>query len=648
MRALSLSCLALAALLPACADGGARTDANATAGPTVAIDVAALNLQGVGDVVWDLEVDNGRGDVVWQRRVTSTSHGDSAGSASYVGPCDAEPAAAQNVVKVWVVGVYGGDVALADAGTFASGDASAVTGTALPFQNPTGPTTPLTRTVTCAANADAAARFDVALMRPAEQGFFDVAVSFNDTFCSAKFDCCADDAGDGCATDGSEDLDLLFDVSGQRARTMVLGFACTAGLGADVVTELYMDDLTLDCSAPNTGVDFAADVTIRPDAATNGNLCTAGLDGMTSCAPRVTESGLDADTVLFQVATYRGEERLSSGGTAAHKVYWNVALGVKASISSCRLRTQATADDSANTDDHVSGGVIAAGTVYPYVAWDVDLGTCGSEALSFGDATAPVTTAYTTTDGGATSFDRSYAPTAFDGADGSTAALAIASCDTLLTQRPAAVSGSYWIDPDGVETGVDAFYGYCEMAADGGWTLIMRGGTDPPTKATWNTTTAYAVATAASDGAQDGATFKLDDATINAFSGVYRVRTAGLWASTRYVPASCDYVHTANPTAECRYTCSDVGLSSCIQGAINSYGYGMHGGATDPAQACGIEYFATSSAPVYMTTPTSTYNIYWMVQTGTTASNANCHYGPGQRWYSSSANDDGTMTVWRR
>jgi len=184
-------------------------DGSAPAGPTLTVAVAALNLVGVGDVVWDLEVVNGGAtpQTVWQRRVSSSGYGDGAGSASYVGTCDA--GANPNTVRVWVVGVYG--AAVADAGTFdrgATDGAGAVTGTPLPFENPTA-AGPLTRDVICAANGDVAVQFDVALMRPAQQGFFDIAISFNDVFCSAEFDCC-DDANTNNVCDPGEDLDLLF------------------------------------------------------------------------------------------------------------------------------------------------------------------------------------------------------------------------------------------------------------------------------------------------------------------------------------------------------------------------------------------------------------------------------------------------------
>ena len=645
MRARYLALLAPTATLACCV----AAPPSSLDGPVVAVNVAALNLEGVGDVVWDIEVDNGDDAVVWQRRLTSAQYGDGAGSASYVGPCDADPLVADNTVKVWVVGVYDGAILGGDAGTFNYGstaDAGAVTGTAIAFQNPTTTTTPLTRGVTCAENTDVAVQFDVALMRPAQQGFFDVAVNFNNIFCSAKFDCCVDPGGDGC----DADINLLFDANGQRARTFVLGFACTAGVAADVDTELYMDPIALDCTTPSSG--FAADIRINPDPAANGNLCTAGANGMTTC-PAITQvTGVDADSVLFQAAVYRGDELLTSGGVTARKRYWNVALGVTAGISSCRLRTRATADDASNGDDSVDGGVIAAGAVYPYVTWDVDLGVgaCTSEPLTFGVVGASVGTTYTTTGGGATGFAYTFGPSGPSAPDGSTELLAVTSCDALHTDYPGLPSGSYWIDPDGAGTGVDAFYGACDMAADGGWTLVLRGGGDVPTQATWFTTAAYNVATGASDRTQTGPTFKLADATINAFTGIFRANTAGSYTHTRYVPATCSYVHTSLPTAECRYTCADVGLTSCTQGAATLYGYGMHGGEGLSGHGCGVQYFATSANPGYMSGPSASYNMYWIVQTtGSSADNSSCSYGPGQRWLdNSNSKANSTLTVWRR
>ena len=402
--------LVLALALTGCDPEVAPGPAAGVDGPAVAINVAALNLAGVGDVVWDLEVINGAGtpQTVWQRRIASSRYGDGAGSASYVGPCDAD--ANPNVVRVWVVGVYASGVT--SVGAFnrgATDGVGAVTGTPVPFQNPTTTAVPLTRSVTCQQNADVPVQFDVALMRPAQQGFFDIAVNFNNIFCSAKFDCCEDANNNGCGA--GEDIRLLFDAAGARSTTMVLGFACTAGARIDVETELYLDALALDCTSPTAG-SFSADVLLNPSGAA-GNQCTAGTNGMGGCTGVVSELApgtVDADTYLYQLGVYRGVEDLTSGGVDAQKVYWNIALGVKRpAIAGCWLKTRGTADDGLGSG-LVDAGVISAGTVYPYVQWEVNLGTCGSEPLTFGNAAAMVRPAYTGTGDAALRFGYAFGP----------------------------------------------------------------------------------------------------------------------------------------------------------------------------------------------------------------------------------------------
>ncbi|MFO0750158.1 MAG: hypothetical protein U1F43_31480 [Myxococcota bacterium] len=327
---------------------------------SIALRAAALELAGVGDVVWDVEVDNGAEppEVVWQRRLTSSRFGDGAGGIAYVGPCDASAGVAQHTVKLWVVGAYAAPVA--DAGAFAAGSDAGVSGASLAIVNPTA-AGPLERVVTCAPNADASVRFDVALMRSADQGFFDIAVTFSDVFCSAKLDC---DAGD-----------LLHDADGVRGPTMVLGFACTAGAGDVDRTVLYLDDLELDCSSPSAA-DFTPDLALRVDGPV-GNQCTPGA--LSECGAVSELGAVDADTFLYQVALYRGVEPLGAG--SARAVYWNAALAHPGpAIAGCRLRTRGTAAPLAG-NDAIGNGSIAAGAVY-YITWDVPLGDCGAEALN--------------------------------------------------------------------------------------------------------------------------------------------------------------------------------------------------------------------------------------------------------------------------
>jgi len=66
---------------------------------------------------------------------------------------------------------------------------------------------------------------------------------------------------------------------------------------------------------------------------------------------------------------------------------------------------------------------------------------------------------------------------------GEDAACAAVDCDDLLAHRPAAVSGTYWIDPDGG----GAFEVYCEMDTDdGGWILAVVGADDGVATWTWD------------------------------------------------------------------------------------------------------------------------------------------------------------------
>ncbi|HRE88470.1 MAG TPA: hypothetical protein PK095_04945 [Myxococcota bacterium] len=229
--------------------------------------VAPLGLVGVGEVVWDLEVLDGEGQVVWQRRLSASRYG-ARGGLSYVGPCNAQ--APNHSVRLWVAGLF--EEPVAEVGAFGSG--SDLAGS-LEYIDPTA-LGPLVQPATCVDNGDTPVRFDVAVMRPANQGFFDVAVTFEDIFCSAKFDCCGDENGDGvCALDGAEDHLLLFDGDGQRASTMVLGFACTAGVG-EGATELYLDPLWLDCTTGEGA--FSVDIAVTPGGAP-GNQCEVGPDG---------------------------------------------------------------------------------------------------------------------------------------------------------------------------------------------------------------------------------------------------------------------------------------------------------------------------------------------------------------------------------
>ncbi|PKN55059.1 MAG: hypothetical protein CVU56_23325 [Deltaproteobacteria bacterium HGW-Deltaproteobacteria-14] len=289
-----------------------------TPAPTgrLAVDVAPLNLSGLTDADYTITVFNGpnaTGDVVWTRAVTSQRYGDGAGSLAYVGTCDA--ATGVNTVELRLTALHdaGGVVAVGS------------------YMNPT----PITREVTCVADADVAVTFDITLARQADQGFFDVAVQFRDIFCSAKLDC--------QKPDGS-DLELLHAPGGARDMTVVLGFACTGSLTG--TTYLYMDDLVIDCAGE------ALDVRVDP----------TGVGNVTPTA--------NPGAYLFGAAVYRGVEGF------AGKAYWNVSLGLDAATfthnGACLLTTRATA--SAEPFPQQAGGFpLPAGTVYPVIDWRVTL-----------------------------------------------------------------------------------------------------------------------------------------------------------------------------------------------------------------------------------------------------------------------------------
>jgi len=292
------------ATLAACQAEPAPDD---TPGARVAIAVAPLSLPGITDATYTLSVTAGS-DTVWTRSITSSAYGDGGGSASYVGPCDAS--VGDNAVSLTV------DALLGPGGT--------------PITSWNDPGT-ISRTVTCAANADTPVQFDITLARAANQGFFDVAVTFDDIFCSAKLDCA--DA-------------LLHNADGARDTTFVVAFACTTGSGS--TTELHLAPPTLSCS---DGTSLAVDPTLGP-----GN----------------TD---ESNAHVYQVASYRGRE----GFGGIEKCFWNTAIGVDAATFtpgggvSCTLSAKASASSAAWAD-----GQTPEGQLWPYVDFSVQVVSDGA------------------------------------------------------------------------------------------------------------------------------------------------------------------------------------------------------------------------------------------------------------------------------
>ena len=351
--------LALAACPPAAAPGARGFD-----GPGVALTIAPLDLPGVTDARYAVAVTNGAGADVWRRELLSSAYGDGTGAVAYVGPCDAD--ANPNTVTVELLSI-----------SDAAGPIAADTWMHPPL---------LSRAVTCSANADAAVVFDLTVARAAEQGFFDVAVTFEDIFCSAKLDC-------GPTTAPADDITLLHHPDGGRATTAVLGLACTAAPADAATTRLYLDDLRIHCDGAGAGA--AHDTVVVPTG--QGRLDLAA-------APHANPAGY-----LFAASVFQGWEAM------ANKLYWNVALGLERDAfptsGVCTLTTRATASRGPFPG---AGLGPAAGSVYPLIRWDVVLSDASGRRCTnhpLNGAPAGVATVYT--DGAtAVSFDHALPATA--------------------------------------------------------------------------------------------------------------------------------------------------------------------------------------------------------------------------------------------
>ncbi len=188
--------------------------------------VAPLQLDGIGQACYDIRVSNltnGTGQTVWSKgtpghqvpvpasvvdkfkvgdpdAICSGQYGNATGGdITYIGACDADgqanlkpprtgttwttetPIDAEgeriNSVTIWFDGLYD-----------AAGLYIVPTGED-GWQDPCG-SAGCTLDFICEENADNLVEFNFTVMRDAQQGFFDIAVNFEDIFCSAKFDAC--------------------------------------------------------------------------------------------------------------------------------------------------------------------------------------------------------------------------------------------------------------------------------------------------------------------------------------------------------------------------------------------------------------------------------------------------------------------------
>lgn len=336
--------------------------------PKLSVQVAPLDLEGVDNVCYDLQVTNDLGEIVWSlgdpgdtfagddtTTVCSRRYGNGGGGAiAYVGTCDATDAnpadegTAVNTVTIWVDGIYGAD-----------GDDLG------DWRDPCEGGCSLRRE--CAENADTAVDFNLTVMRRAQQGFFDIAVEFQDIFCSAKVDV----------------VDELLHDQGVRGPTAVVGFACTSG--DNNPTYLYLDKVEVACDDNET-------YAVEP-LGPGGNLGAQGVG-------------------LFQTAVYHDVEELPG----LNKCFWNTSLGLDVESAldathlgnNCTLVTEGTASETLFSQ--VGGYFVSpGGTAYPKIHFEVPLTGAtgellvGAHPLEGGNGVA---TAYSTvSDGAGDSYD---------------------------------------------------------------------------------------------------------------------------------------------------------------------------------------------------------------------------------------------------
>ena len=339
---IALALVGLGSALSACA----RTEVPAPRG--LSIEVAPLDLPGIGDACFDLRVTNatsGTGDLVWARgtpgknggtpdtnAICSDLFGDGAGDVTYIGPCDAsgqldaDPQSERvNSVTLWFDGLYDEDDTYLDPNGANGWNDPCEAGCTLDF--------------VCEENTDARVTFDLTVMRRANQGFFDVAVAFDDIFCSAKLDTCYED--------GSQ-MRLLFGEDQQRDWTAVFGFACTAG--SDTQTNLHYGDLAVVCTSGATTTVFP----LNPVGDAGNNQVTVS-------------------NKTLRYGVYRGREDLACDDAqtpaieTCAKVYWNLAVSLDdlASAGTCTLAFAATATD--NGRGFANGLPSGAGVLYPFI-----------------------------------------------------------------------------------------------------------------------------------------------------------------------------------------------------------------------------------------------------------------------------------------
>ncbi len=365
-RRLTLAAGAVALGSFACGEGS--TPVVGTDGAGITIAVAPLDGSGIGVACFDLQVTTELG-TLWEKgdpainyldsdddTICSDDHGNAGGgSIRWVGSCDAQDAAdtdpngragVQNSVTLWFDGIYNEAKTAETAGVY---DPCGTAGCTLEFD--------------CIANTDTLAEFNFTVIRDAENGFFDIAVRFDNIYCASKYDDCYSN---------NQDITLFSDDDGDH-KTGVYALACTAPFGKEV--DLHYGNLAVVCS----GVTFPIDPTVsaRTEAASvpAGHLLTYDV------YRDQTTVNCDDDTVDPPV----------TGN--CNGLFWNISFDLTdlEALGGCTLAFSATATNG--TGSFVSGLPTNPGATYPYI--DVDATITGGDACQQnplnGDGSAVVT-----------------------------------------------------------------------------------------------------------------------------------------------------------------------------------------------------------------------------------------------------------------
>ncbi len=397
MKAVNVRLLALSSIfvLGACAD-----QIPGTSGPSVEISVAPLNLPGASDVCYGIYIQNGSGQLVEAlTNICSTQYGnDEGGDITYIAPCDASDGNALHKVTLVLEGFKTGGTAWADETQYQNpcgwNRANPLAGTNPPTipSDTTSPTPKgndnnanfdgsiCQRTFTCQENEDVLVPFDITVMRDADQGFFDIAVNFEDIFCSSKFDTCYDGGvpiellfGDDSDTDTiNTGGDLLGDEPG-RDRTGVFGLACTAGAQLGVKTDILMSRVRVQCPANTTttpatnATTFFLPISGNPNATGNQKVSVNWGTVTTDVEYALYIGGeeLDCGTMPF-----RDEDGYAYGDNAEYRANWDDTLATPAWVltaSATDASVAATATGGTATTPPTSFTITDGGqVVLPY------------------------------------------------------------------------------------------------------------------------------------------------------------------------------------------------------------------------------------------------------------------------------------------